>query len=154
MTVELLKKEEELTRADRKILEFIGSNTEEFLFLGIGQLAERLEVSEATISRFARHAGYRDFKHLKQSVMQQSREKGPARKIARTLQKEDSFQITKWMEYQKECLERTIEEMDPELFESAARKSPGRTEFLFFEKRVGRNGRTFVFPAAQNRDSG
>ena len=54
MTVELLKKEEELTRADRKILEFIGSNTEEFLFLGIGQLAERLEVSEATISRFER----------------------------------------------------------------------------------------------------
>lgn len=134
MTVELLKKEEELTRADRKILEFIGSNTEEFLFLGIGQLAERLEVSEATISRFARHAGYRDFKHLKQSVMQQSREKGPARKIARTLQKEDSFQITKWMEYQKECLEKTIEEMDPELFESAAREIARANRVFIFSK--------------------
>ena len=43
MTVDLLNHEEELTRADRKILEFIGSNTEEFLFMGIGQLARRLE---------------------------------------------------------------------------------------------------------------
>ena len=95
MTVDLLNHEEELTRADRKILEFIGSNTEEFLFMGIGQLARRLEVSEATISRFARHAGYQDFKQLKQSVMQQSREKGPARKIARTLQKEEDLQVKK-----------------------------------------------------------
>ena len=134
MTVDLLNHEEELTRADRKILEFIGSNTEEFLFMGIGQLARRLEVSEAKISRFARHAGYQDFKQLKQSVMQQSREKGPARKIARTLQKEEDFQVKKWLEYQKECLEKTIEENDPVIFESAAREIASADRVFIFSK--------------------
>ena len=43
MTVDLLNHEEELTRADRKILEFIGSNTEEFLFkIGRASCRERV----------------------------------------------------------------------------------------------------------------
>lgn len=134
MTVELLKEEEELTRADRRILEFIGSNTDEFLFMGIGELARRLEISEATVSRFARHAGYRDFKELKNSVVQQSREKGPAKKIARTLQKEENFQVRKWIEYQKECLERTINELDPEQFRRAAEEISAAGRVFIFAK--------------------
>lgn len=59
----------ELTRAEQKILDFINTNTDTFLFLSIGQLAKRLEISDATLSRFARHAGCRDFKALKTLVM-------------------------------------------------------------------------------------
>ena len=54
----------ELTRAEQKILDYINTNTDTFLFLSIGQLAERLELSDATVSRFARHVGCRDFKAL------------------------------------------------------------------------------------------
>ena len=48
------------TKSDLKIMEFIENYTDEFLFMSIGQLAKRLDVPEATISRFARHVGYRD----------------------------------------------------------------------------------------------
>ena len=33
----------ELTRAEQKILDYINTNTDTFLFLSIGQLAERLD---------------------------------------------------------------------------------------------------------------
>ena len=58
----------ELTRAEQKILDYINTNTDTFLFSSIGQLAERLELSDATVSRFARHVGCRDFKALKSLV--------------------------------------------------------------------------------------
>ena len=54
----------ELTRAEQKILDYINTNTDTFLFSSIGQLAQRLEISNATVSRFARHVGCRDFKAL------------------------------------------------------------------------------------------
>ena len=62
----------ELTRAEQKILDYINTNTDTFLFSSIGQLAERLELSDATVSRFARHVGCRDFKALKSLVLEQS----------------------------------------------------------------------------------
>ena len=71
------------TRSDKKILEFIEESTEEFLFMSIGQLAERLEMSEATISRFARHIGYGDFKELKSAVAQQKNRKRRGKKDGR-----------------------------------------------------------------------
>ena len=40
----------EYTKSDEKILEFMESHTDEFLFMSIGEVAKRLEVSEATIS--------------------------------------------------------------------------------------------------------
>ena len=53
------------TKSDLKIMDFIENYTDEFLFMSIGQLAERLGMSEATVSRCARHLGYRDFKEMK-----------------------------------------------------------------------------------------
>lgn len=73
---------EQLTRAERSILDFINTNTDAFLFLSIGQLAERLGLSEATLSRFARHVGCRDFKALKTLVLEQAAA-GPGGKAGR-----------------------------------------------------------------------
>ena len=70
----------ELTRAEQKILDYINTNTDAFLFSSIGQLAQQLELSDATVSRFARHVGCRDFKALKALVMEQA--SGPAVKMA------------------------------------------------------------------------
>ena len=69
MELQLSVPPEELTRAEQKILDFINTNTDSFLFLTIGQLAQRLDLSDATVSRFARHAGCRDFKALKSMVL-------------------------------------------------------------------------------------
>ena len=73
----------ELTRAEQKILDYINTNTDAFLFSSIGQLAQRLGLSDATVSRFARHAGCADFKGLKTLVVEQAA--GPAAKMAGTL---------------------------------------------------------------------
>ena len=86
----------ELTRAEQKILDYINTNTDTFLFLSIGQLAERLELSDATVSRFARHVGCRDFKALKSLVLEQS--PGPAVKLAATLSQGARFSPQAWLE--------------------------------------------------------
>ena len=88
----------ELTRAEQKILDYINTNTDAFLFSSIGQLAQRLELSDATVSRFARHVGCRDFKALKSLVLEQS--PGPAVKLTATLSQGDHFSPQAWLERQ------------------------------------------------------
>ena len=89
----------ELTRAEQKILDYINTNTDTFLFSSIGQLAQRLEISNATVSRFARHVGCRDFKALKSLVLEQS--PGPAVKLTATLGQGERFSPQAWLERQR-----------------------------------------------------
>ena len=89
----------ELTRAEQKILDYINTNTDAFLFSSIGQLARRLDLSDATVSRFARHVGCTDFKELKTLVVEQTT--GPAAKMAETLSQDGGFSPTAWLERQQ-----------------------------------------------------
>ena len=107
----------ELTRAEQKILDYINTNTDTFLFLSIGQLAERLELSDATVSRFARHVGCRDFKALKSLVLEQS--PGPAVKLTATLSQGDHFSPQAWLERQRAYLEKTIQQLSTGEFDRA-----------------------------------
>ena len=99
----------ELTRAEQKILDYINTNTDTFLFSSIGQLSRQLEMSDATLSRFARHVGCRDFKALKGLVMEQA--SGPAAKMAGTLSQAD-FSPGAWLERQQYYLKKTAEQLD------------------------------------------
>lgn len=110
---------DKLTPAEQRLLEFIEGNWEEFLFFSIGRFSERTGISEATISRFARHLGCRDFKNLKTVVMQQKQMEGPAAKMAGTLSGED-FRAGNYLEKQKRCLQKTMEQMEEREFEQAA----------------------------------
>ena len=107
----------ELTRAEQKILDYINTNTDTFLFSSIGQLAERLELSDATVSRFARHVGCRDFKALKSLVLEQS--PGPAVKLASTLSQGARFSPQAWLERQRAYLETTIQQLSTGEFDRA-----------------------------------
>lgn len=109
----------EFTKAEHKIAEFIASNTEAFLFMGIAQVSEALQVSEATVSRFARHVGCCDFKELKKLVMEQNAMQGPAAKLAGTLLGEEEEFLGDWLRRQQECLEKTRESLDREEFRKA-----------------------------------
>ncbi len=104
------------TRAERKIAEYISAHTEAFLFMGIAQLSETLQLSEATISRFARHVGCSDFKELKKVVMDQAALQGPAAKVAGTLLGEEEDFLAGWIRRQQLYLEKTLEELDREEF--------------------------------------
>lgn len=113
----------ELTRAEQKILEYINTNTDSFLFLSIGELARRLDLSDATLSRFARHAGCRDFKALKGLVMEQA--SGPAAKLAGTLAQAEEFSAAAWLGRQQAYLEKTARQLDEGEFRRAVQAVAG-----------------------------
>lgn len=100
----------ELTRAEQKILDYINTNTDAFLFSSIGQLAQRLGLSDATVSRFARHVGCADFKDLKSMVVEQAA--GPAAKVAETLSRDGAFSPAAWLERQQMYLQKTARQLD------------------------------------------
>lgn len=124
----------ELTRAEQKILDFINTNTDTFLFLSIGQLAKRLEISDATLSRFARHAGCRDFKALKTLVMEQA--SGPAVKIAGTLHREEYFSPVGFLQQQQLYLQKTAEQLDEATFDRAAQTIAQAKRILIYGKKA------------------
>lgn len=119
MGLSLAVSPEEWTRADQKILDYINTNPDLFLFSTIGQLARRLDLSDATVSRFARHAGCTDFKALKGLVMEQT--SGPAAKMTETLTREGAFSPAAWMERQEQYLQKTIAQLDQKEFEEGVR---------------------------------
>ena len=93
---------EKLTSAEKAILEYIEGHKETFLFMTIGELAQALNMSDATISRFARHMGCTDFKHLKRVVMDQTvSQEGPAGKLANTLLAKEGAFLENWMKRQQ-----------------------------------------------------
>ena len=119
MPLQFPQSPEKLTPAERRLLEFIESHREEFLFMTIGQLSADLGVSESTISRFARHLGCQDFKQLKNHVLAQNHLEGPAGKLARTVLADGEFDPRRYLQQQQACLQKTMEALDPAAFEQA-----------------------------------
>jgi DNA-binding MurR/RpiR family transcriptional regulator len=109
----------QITKAEARILDYISNHTETFLFSSIGQLAKQLDVSDATVSRFARHVGCKDYKELKQYVIQQSTFEGPAAKMAHTLSVEEGFHVKNWIYKQQQYLQKTLEGLDDQDFNDA-----------------------------------
>lgn len=148
------------TKSDLKIINYIEGNTEQFLFMSICELAKTLNISEATISRFVRHIGYTDFKDMKSGIIKQKSGKGPAGKLAGTLLKDKGFDVRRWLEYQAECLEKTMEQTGTEEFNQSVaaimeaehiyihgkNASASMAQLLFFRlRRLGLN--VFLIPS-------
>ena len=92
---------EKLTSTEQDIVEYIAEHRDEFLCMTIGQLPAALHISEATVSRFARHVGCEDFKHLKRTVVEQTIQRGPVQKLSNTLQAKEGDILAAWMEQQR-----------------------------------------------------
>lgn len=107
------------TKTEREIIDFICQNPSSFLTVSISQLARRLDVSDATISRFARHAGYRDFKELKTAVAQAMEGAGPAEKLKESISSENSAGLERFLLHQQSCIQKTLELIDKEAFSRA-----------------------------------
>ena len=65
MAMEINARSAKLTSAETRIVDYIMCNPSRFILLAINQVADELEISEATISRFVRHCGFKDYKELK-----------------------------------------------------------------------------------------
>lgn len=118
MTIKLLKDIKKYTASDIRLAEFVEASGEELLFMNIGQVAERLGMSEATVSRCVRHLGFSDFKDLKKNLISEKTNEGAAGKMAGTLSKED-FALDSWFVWQQEYLKRTAEKLTQEEFDQA-----------------------------------
>ena len=119
MEIKIPQTDVKYTKADLKLIEYIENNTEKFLFMSISQLSESTGMSEATISRFARHMGYQDYKDLRNGIIKQQTKNGAAGKLAGTLLKNEGFDAYQWFSYQQECLQKTEENIEPKVFTDA-----------------------------------
>jgi len=64
-----------LTRSQRKLLEYILSNDQESVFLKIKDLAKRVNVSQATVVRLSRALGFKGFPEFQQEIRLRFRNK-------------------------------------------------------------------------------
>ena len=140
---------EKLTSTEQDIVEYIAAHRDEFLCMTIGQLSAALHISEATVSRFARHVGCEDFKHLKRTVVEQTVQRGPVQKLSNTLQAKEGDILAAWLEQQRYNLQKTLDLLDREAFAAAVAALLGARKIFLGPGRLCRGG---VRPAgsAQN----
>ena len=65
----ILQKYDELSKKQKKIADYIIRHFDEVVFLSITRLAAVLDVSEATIVRFAQNLGHKGFPELKRDLV-------------------------------------------------------------------------------------
>ena len=129
---------QKLTATEQAILEYIMKHRDGFLCLSIAQLSAELGISEATISRFARHVGCSDFKHLKRLVVEQTVECGPAKKLTNTLQTGNGDLLQYWMEQQQYNLQKTFELLNRADFDRAVEALKQAQRVFIFAKNASR----------------
>lgn len=134
MIVVLPLRPEKFTSAENIIIEYIAGYSREFIFMTIGQLALVLNISEATISRFAKHMGCEDFKHLKQTVME-----GPARKLANTLLTSEDRLLENWIEKQRDNLRKTLEHTEEKQFKAAVKTVAAARRVFIYAKNASKS---------------
>jgi DNA-binding MurR/RpiR family transcriptional regulator len=69
------EKTDNLTRSQRKLLEYILSNDQESVFLKIKDLAKRVNVSQATVVRLSKALGFKGFPEFQQEIRLRFRNK-------------------------------------------------------------------------------
>ncbi|MBS7525293.1 MurR/RpiR family transcriptional regulator [Fusibacter paucivorans] len=103
------------TKNEVRILNYITANPADFVQLSIGEIAKKLGNSESTISRFARHTGYSDFKELRNAVLRHLEEqRSPADKLSQSRMLQQTSSLTDIMRYQQYCIEKTLAFLDQE----------------------------------------
>ena len=129
------------TKAEKKIINYIYQHPSAVIFMSIQQLSEALGISESTISRFSRHAGYEDFKALKHHL-QKSLEPdvlSPADKISRTLHTDEASSFKKLLQKQIEYMEDTIRQLDFSAASEAAGLLASASQTHIFGKGASRS---------------
>lgn len=65
----------DFTKSEKQIANYLLNNQDELAFLAAAELAERLDLSEATIVRFARTLGYESYPALRAALQQKFRQR-------------------------------------------------------------------------------
>ena len=109
----------ELTRTQRKVLDFILKQPEHAVFLTATDLAQNLNVSDASIVRLAQALGYAGYPHLKRRLREYVQPKiTTVDRLVETVQRVESVSdvLSDVVSRDLNNLKITLEETDPEIF--------------------------------------
>ncbi len=124
------------TKSQRRIASYLLASYDEAAFLSAADLAERLNVSEATIVRFAKAIGYAGFPELRRCLQELFRAKAsPASRLQRKLSELASSQgpiLTKVLDMEVQYLTEASHSIEPADFDRAVEiLLSGRRVFVF-----------------------
>ncbi len=126
----------DLTKSEQRIASYLLSDYDEAAFLPAAKLANRLDVSEATIVRFARAVGYDSFPELRRCLQEMFRAKvSPAARLQRKLadlKSGEGHVLTKIIDMELQYLTEAERSIDPADFDRAVEMiAGGRRVFVF-----------------------
>lgn len=111
----------EYTRTEQNIINYILEHPEACIQMSIGTLAHKTGSSEPTISRLARHCGYRDFKELKAAMSAcVADSRSPADKLRSSMECPDTSTPEGMLRYQQYCIEKTLSFLHTDQLQAAA----------------------------------
>jgi DNA-binding MurR/RpiR family transcriptional regulator len=127
-----------LTKSELTIIDYIYRNLSNIPFVSINQLAEELDISVATLSRFVRHLGFESFKDLKTSIAMAD-SISPATKLNSTLSSYDSDSLTGLLSKEIESLIQTQKNLSDKEVENAVIEITQSDTIFFFGKGASRS---------------
>lgn len=133
-----------LTKLEIKILEFIETNRDEFFFMSIMELAQKIDVSEATISRFARKIGADDFKSLRNLILDESSYMA-ADKMKITLDVTEDLELDSYLIKQIENINKTLEHIDKDEFQNACDLISNKEKIYVYAKHSGKSIASLIY---------
>jgi DNA-binding MurR/RpiR family transcriptional regulator len=112
-----------LTKSQQRIASYLLASYDEAAFLSAADLVQRLNVSEATMSRFAKAIGYDGFRELRRCLQELFRTKAtPASRLQRKLHELGSSQgsvLTKVLDMEVQYLTEASHSIEPRDFDLA-----------------------------------
>lgn len=121
-----------LTGSEKKVADYILENYMRVLNYTVMELAEKADVSDATVVRFCRSVGYKGFQDLKINLAQDAIV--PYKHLNNSLEEEDTPEqiVSKVVRSEIETLEETLHILDVQELESAAKAIKNAKRVVFF----------------------
>lgn len=118
----ILEKYDDLPKQQKKIADYIISRYDEVVFLSITKLATTLNVSEATVVRFAQNLGHKGFPDLKENLVTYYREYlTPGERMKRSIEElpDDPLQYKGHASREIQLIQESIKALDNNSFTRA-----------------------------------
>lgn len=115
----ILAKYDDLPKQQKKIADYIISRYDEVVFFSITKLASTLQVSEATVVRFAQNLGHKGFPELKEDLVKYYREYlTPGERMKRSIEElpEDPLQYKGHVTREIQLLQDSMQALDNDSF--------------------------------------
>jgi len=116
---QILDKYESLSKQNKKVADYIIFNIDDVIFFPISKLASTIDVSNATIVRFAQNLGYLGFNEFRDSLFEyQKKYLSPGQRIKQSIEefKDESFTYENSVKREIDFLEKSISSISHETF--------------------------------------